>query len=34
VNEPQGKLKESIDKYFTDYEGFKESFKKSVQSRY
>ena len=34
VHQPQGKLKESIDKYFTDFEGFKESFKKSVQSRF
>ena len=33
-SEPQGKLKEAIDKKFTDFNGFKEAFKKSVQSRY
>ena len=30
VKEPAGKLKESIDKHFTDYNGFKEAFKKVV----
>ena len=27
-------MKEAIDKYFTNFDGFKESFKKSVQSRF
>ena len=28
--EPQGKLKEEIEKNFTDFSGFKEAFKMSV----
>ena len=32
--EPEGKLKEEIEKNFTDFSGFKEAFKKSVQSRF
>jgi superoxide dismutase len=32
-NEPSGKLKEYIDKYFSDHHGLKESLKKAVESR-
>uniref|UniRef100_A0A7S3FX50 Manganese/iron superoxide dismutase C-terminal domain-containing protein n=1 Tax=Strombidium rassoulzadegani TaxID=1082188 RepID=A0A7S3FX50_9SPIT len=34
ASEPQGQLKEMIDKHFTDYSGFKESFKKVVAQRF
>ena len=33
-SEPTGKLMEAINKHFTDFNGFKEAFKKAVQSRY
>ena len=33
-SEPVGKLKEEIEKSFSDFSGFKETFKKSVQSRF
>ena len=33
TSEPQGALKEAIDKHFTDFSGFKEAFKMVVQNR-
>ena len=30
TKEPQGKLKEAIDKHFTDFNGLKEAFKKVI----
>ena len=32
--EPSGALKDAIDKHFTDYNGFKDSFKKQVEQRF
>ena len=32
--EPSGKLKEALEKYFSDYNGFKEAFRKAVASRF
>ena len=34
MSEPSLKLKEAIDKQFTDYFGFKEAFKKVVDQRF